>query len=48
MVNRPWRKLKVTERRAAEDFAVCGCAILLFCEARRRLFDLALNERRLE
>ena len=22
-VNRPWRKLKVTERRAAEDFAVC-------------------------
>ena len=22
-VNRPWRKLKVTERRAAEDFAAC-------------------------
>ena len=22
-VNRPWRKVKVTERRAAEDFAVC-------------------------
>jgi hypothetical protein len=22
-VNRPWRKVKVTERRAAEDFAAC-------------------------
>jgi hypothetical protein len=22
-VNRPWRKMKVTERRAAEDFAAC-------------------------
>src|SRR5208282_5040151 len=22
-LNRPWRKVKVTERRAAEDFAVC-------------------------
>src|SRR5262249_25372748 len=22
-VNRPWRKVKVTERRAAEDFATC-------------------------
>jgi hypothetical protein len=22
-VNRPWRKVKVTERRAAEDFASC-------------------------
>ena len=22
-VNRPWRKVKVTERRAAEDFAIC-------------------------
>ena len=22
-VNRPWRKVKVTERRAAEDFADC-------------------------
>jgi len=34
-VNRPWRKVKVTERRAAEDFAAC-CANSPTCIIPRR------------